>query len=222
MSGEYEFEPVPGLPETLPAGEALLWQGSPNWKNLAFRALHLRGTAIYFALLLLWYTESKLTQGNSWSSVLMSDLRLGALATLTLGLMGFYAWWSARTTIYTITSRRVVMRAGVALPMVLNLPFTRIEAVNLKSHAHDSGDIALTLSAADRVAYLMLWPHVRPWRLARAQPMLRGLPDAAAAAAILGEVLAAESGSTSTAPQADWEPAAAPKLTRRPQAAALA
>jgi hypothetical protein len=221
MRGEYDFEPVPGLPENLPVGETLLWQGSPNWKNLAIRALHIRGTAIYFALLLIWYTESKLNQGDSWSSVLMSDLRLGALASLTLGLMGVYAWLSARTTIYTITSRRVVMRAGIALPMVLNLPFARIESASLKNHPNGSGDIALTLPSADRVAYLMIWPHVRPWRLNRAEPMLRGLPDAAAAAAILAEALAAESGSTATAPQAEREPAT-PKLTRRPRAAALA
>ncbi len=221
MRGEYEFEPVPGLPENLPAGEAILWQGAPNWKNTAMRALHIRGTAIYFALLLIWYTESKLNQGESWSSVLMSDLRLGGLATITLGLMGLYAWLSAKTTLYTITNRRVVMRVGVALPMVLNLPFARIEAANLKGYDNRSGDIALTLFKDDRVAYLMLWPHVRPWRLTRAQPMLRGIPDAAVAAAILGEALAAESGSLATAPQTDWEPAA-PKLTRRPQAAVLA
>ena len=35
MSGDYEFEPVPGLPEELPPGEMLLWQGAPDWKTIA-------------------------------------------------------------------------------------------------------------------------------------------------------------------------------------------
>jgi hypothetical protein len=221
MRGEYDFEPVPGLPENLPVGETLLWQGAPNWKNLAIRALHIRGTAIYFTLLLIWYTETKLTQGESWSSVLMSDLRLGGLAAVTLSLMGVFAWMSAKTTLYTITSRRVVMRAGVALPIILNLPFSKIEAANLKDYADGSGDIALTLPPTDRVAYLTLWPHVRPWRFNRAEPMLRGLPNAATVATLLAEVLAAETGSAATASQAERQPAV-PKLIRRPQAAALA
>jgi hypothetical protein len=221
MSGEYEFEPVPGLPENLPAGEAILWQGSPSWKNLALRALHIRGFAIYFALLLAWFTASKLGNGDAPISVVISDLRLGALAAAALALMAVYAWLSAITTIYTVTDKRVVIRAGVALPMVLNLPFTKIEAANLKSFADGSGDIALTLPAKDRVAYLFLWPHVRPWRLARAQPMLRGLSQASAAAAILGDaLLAAHSGSAQPAPQGRESPA--PRQMRRPRAAALA
>ena len=35
---EHEFEPVHGLPEKLPAGEKILWQGSPDWKTLANEA----------------------------------------------------------------------------------------------------------------------------------------------------------------------------------------
>ena len=39
------------------------------------------------------------------------------------------------------------------------------------------GDLALVLRGDTRIAYLHLWPHVRPWRLQRTQPMLRCLPD---------------------------------------------
>ena len=34
MSAEHEFEPVPGLPETLPEGESMLWQGKPGWRGV--------------------------------------------------------------------------------------------------------------------------------------------------------------------------------------------
>jgi len=33
--GEYEYEPVPGLPQRLPQGERILWQGAPDWQTLA-------------------------------------------------------------------------------------------------------------------------------------------------------------------------------------------
>jgi hypothetical protein len=222
MSGEYEFEPIPGLPEDLPAGEKLLWQGSPNWKTLAFKALHIRGTAIYFAALLVWYFASKLTAGQDTYTVLTGGLRLVVLAVGTLALMALYAWLSAKTTLYTITSRRVVIRAGVALPMVLNLPFAKIESADLTTLADGGGDIALTLPSKDRVAYLFLWPHAQPWKLARARPMLRALPNVAAAAQILGRALAAaQPGSAQTVSQQDRETTRS-STHRPPRAAALA
>jgi hypothetical protein len=206
MSGDYEFEPIPGLPEDLPAGEALLWQGAPHWKTLAAKVLHIRGTAIYFAALLVWYLISKLAAGENVHTVLANSLRLGSLAFGTLALMALYAWLSAKTTLYTITSRRVVIRAGVALPMVLNLPFSRIDSADVRTLAHGAGDIALTLPSADRIAYLFLWPHAQPWKLARARPMLRAVPCVATAAQILGGALAAvEPGSAQCVSHQDRE-----------------
>jgi hypothetical protein len=38
---EYENEPVRGLPETLPPGETLLWQGEPDWLSMARRTFRL-------------------------------------------------------------------------------------------------------------------------------------------------------------------------------------
>jgi hypothetical protein len=222
MSEHYEFEPVPGLPEDLPAGEVLLWQGAPDWKVLAGKALHIRGTAIYFAALLVWYVASKMTAGESASTVAESGLRLAGLALAALALIAVYAWLAAKSTLYTVTNRRVVFRAGVALPMVLNLPFTKIEAVDVKTNADGSGDIALTLPAKDRVAYLLLWPHAQPWRLARARPMLRGVPLVAAPARILANALmAAQPGPVQSASQDNWEPTLQTKI-RPARAAALA
>ena len=46
---EHEFEAAPGLPEPLPRGERLIWQGSPDWVQLAIHAFHVRKLAIYFS-----------------------------------------------------------------------------------------------------------------------------------------------------------------------------
>ena len=46
---EHEWEAAPGLPSTLPDGEAIVWQGTPDWKQLAVHAFHVRKIAIYFA-----------------------------------------------------------------------------------------------------------------------------------------------------------------------------
>jgi len=188
---EHDYEPVPGLPERLPPGETILWQGAPAFAALARRALHVRSIAIYFAALALWRGTSLALDGASAHEVAAGASLLvlvGAGAILPLAL---YAWAAARTTLYTITNRRVVIRAGVALPTSFNLPFAAIEAAGVRLHGDGVGDIALRLMPGQKVAYIFLWPHARPWRFARPEPMLRCIPEAETVAQTLGRALAA-------------------------------
>ena len=180
-----------GLPGPLPAGEVLLWQGSPGWWPLARRALHIHQVAGYFAVLLVWAVGSAVWQYGLNDPAIATHLLLLPMALMALGLLGLLAWLMARTTTYTITDRRVVMHFGVALPMTINIPFRLISAAGMTCGADGSGDIALSLSGGGRLSYLITWPHVRPWRLAQTQPALRGLPDAARVARILSRALAA-------------------------------
>lgn len=47
---DFNFEPVRGLPERLPEGEHILWQGRPSTRMLAREALSTRTVAIYFGV----------------------------------------------------------------------------------------------------------------------------------------------------------------------------
>ena len=60
---EHEFEPQYGLPERLPAGENILWQGSPDFVTLARRVFHIRTLALYFALLMATMVVPALWEG---------------------------------------------------------------------------------------------------------------------------------------------------------------
>jgi hypothetical protein len=173
---EHEFEAAPGLPEPLPQGERLIWQGSPDWRALAIHAFHVRKLAIYFTgmLALQWLY----LLGEPGGSVLMPLLTSGVLATVALGLLALTAWFSARTTIYTLTDRRILMRVGIVLTLTFNLPLRKLAAAAIRPQAGGHGDIALTLTGEDRIAYLNLWPHARPWLLKQPQPSLRCVPDA--------------------------------------------
>jgi hypothetical protein len=196
---EHDNEPVPGLPARLPAGESILWQGAPSWRGLMRRAYHVDVVAGYFMLLFAWSIASSLQSHASAIATLRAAGLLAALATGALGMLVLFAWLTHRTTLYTITTRRVVLRFGIALPMTINLPFRLVASAGLKLHADASGDIPLALSGSQRVAYLILWPHVRPWRLAKAEPMLRGVPDAERVARILARALAAAAEQPATA-----------------------
>jgi hypothetical protein len=186
---EFEIEPIPGLPEVPPEGEEILWQGAPRWRSLALRAFHVRKVALYFGLLIVWYVASDLADGHPMGVALHAALWLALLTLFAVGVLTLLAWSMARATVYTITSRRVVMRFGVALPMTINLPFSQVASAAAKRHKDGTGDIPLTLTGGRRVSYLVLWPHVRPWHFVPAQPMLRAVEDGEAVAGILAGAL---------------------------------
>lgn len=175
-----------GLPAPLPDGEHALWQGSPLWTALAQRSLHGRLIGIYFGLLVLWHVGEGLSGGDPASTVAESALFAAALGLAALGLIGLYAWLAARTTVYTITNRRVLLTVGIALPVTLNLPLKGIGSADVKLFADGTGDIPLAVTGKQRLSFVVLWPHVRPWKVARVQPMLRAVPRAAEVASILG------------------------------------
>ena len=196
---EHEFEAEPGLPEPLPQGERLLWQGSPDWRVMAREALHTRMLSVYFAVLLAWRGATVLSNGGSWLDAGLAVLWLLPLAVMAIAVLSLMAWLIARTSVYTITDKRVVMRIGVVLTITFNLPHSQIESAGLRTSADGSGDVSLLLNEADRIAYVHLWPHARPWHLKRSQPMLRALPQARAVATILSAALAESAGVAPTA-----------------------
>lgn len=188
---EHDGEPIPGLPARLPEGEALLWQGAPSAAALAWRGLAGRWITAYFGALLTWRLVSGAAEGEDAATLLSAAVWIAGGAGTVLGLIGLYAWLVARTTIYSITSRRVVMRFGVALPVTVNVPFAIVASAGLLRAGDGTGDLVLALDGSDRASYIVFWPHVRPRRYARPEPMMRCLPDAESVGRILAAALAA-------------------------------
>lgn len=215
---EHEFEPIRGLPAELPKGEHILWQGSPAWRSFARHAFHVRKIAAYGAALVLWRVVAGLPEDMTAANAAVSAVWLAPLVLAMVALPAALAWLYARTTVYTITTRRVVIRAGIALPMTLNVPFKVIASAASRIHADGTADLPLTLLGRDRIAYLHLWPNARPWHLSRPEPMLRTVPDGARVARILAEALAR---AAEPAPAAR-EPVAAMSARQQPLVAAAA
>ncbi|QQP87786.1 PH domain-containing protein [Skermanella sp. TT6] len=219
MRTEYDTEPVPGLPEPLPAGERMLWQGRPDWKSLARRGLHVNKLAAYFGVLLVWRGVVQVHDGAAPLDAVLSTLGFLPWAACALGLVLLFAWGSARSTMYTVTDKRIVMRFGIALPMALNIPFRLVGSAGLKVHADGSGDIPLALTEGNRIAWLLLWPHTRPWRVSRPEPMLRAIPEASRVAGILADALtSATAGVPAANNTAATHPAPLPTVARRRKA----
>ncbi len=200
---------IEGLNEPLPAGERVLWQGAPRWKSLAVHAFHVRKLSVYFALILALRAAGVLADGGTTAQAANAALWLLPLAIAALSLVTLIAYLTARTTIYAITSQRVVMRVGVVLAITLNLPFRSIEAAGEARHLDGTGDLPLRLHAGEHLAWLHLWPHVRPWRTAHPEPMLRSVPEPQHVATILARALAEHAGVAVVRPAAAPVPEAA-------------
>jgi hypothetical protein len=138
---------------------------------------------LYFALMLAVQAINLTApdSGTGWKPLTEVDWKPLAVAAslyaLALGLLLGSAWMSARSTLYTLTNKRVVMRIGIVLTLTFNLPFKRIAGASLKAQGAGTGDIALALHAEDRIGWFHLWPHQRAWHITKPQPTLRCVPD---------------------------------------------
>jgi Bacterial PH domain len=191
MSDDFDFETATGVPDVLPLGERIMWQGRPSRWALLRHVFHADIIVAYFTVVV----AARLIFG--WHDGLPAGELLGTItalllaAALALSIVGALAWQAARTTVYTLTTRCLIMRYGMALPITLNIPLARITAAKFASRKDASGDIAVTPEAGARLAYMMLWPHVRAWHIANPEPALRCVPDVSQVAQVLQEALAA-------------------------------
>ena len=186
--------PIRGIREELPEGERVLWQGAPDWRDLAVTAFHVRQVALYFGVLLVLRLGFLFSDGATLTGALRGARPLFLVALLGTGLLAGLAYWSAKSSIYAITTRRVVLRVGMALPLMINLPFTGIVSARMAQRKSGHGDLPLVLQGDVRLAYVHLWPYARPWCLVNPEPMMRAVPQAAQVAQLLAEALACSGG----------------------------
>jgi hypothetical protein len=180
---EHEYEAAPGLPEKLPEGEHILWQGAPNPVSLGMHVFHVRALAGYFLTMLA--LQALYLAGEPGGLTFRPLLLSLTAACLALVLLGTVAWFTARGALYTITNRRVVMRIGIVLTITLNLPFKALASAAVRTYRDGTGDIVVDLAGDDRMGWAHLWPHARPWALRKPQPSLRCLRDVHQIASVL-------------------------------------
>ncbi len=213
---DFTVEPVRGLPELLPAGERMLWQGAPDWRAAgaprpACRAGRPRISACWRS----GVVARRWAAGDGVAEALCGgQLAAGAGARSCVGVLALLAWAMARATVYTITDKRVACGSAWRCRVTVNLPYRCIGSADLARHKDGSGDIALD---ADRREQAGLADAVAACAgrgtSARPQPALRAIRDAAGVAALLAEAMRADeaerlAGRVSAGPAAAGAPVA--------------
>ena len=181
---DFASEPVPGLPARPPLGEEILWQGRPASFALARDAYKITWFAGYFVVLAIWRAS---IIGNTIGEGVLVTLPYLGLGLAFCAILYLVAIIQSRSTLYTVTTARVALRIGAALSVTLNIPFKQVANANLALRQNGTGSIALETMGDTTISYLVCWPHVRPWHLAKTQPMLRCVPDAERVAKLLAD-----------------------------------
>jgi Bacterial PH domain len=161
--------------------EKVLWKGRPDLAVLARTAFYTRTVGFYFAALV----AISLVLGNTSTAIVCALLGVAGVVIL-YGL----AWLCSRTTLYILTDARLIMRIGMATETRVSVPLKHVRSADLRARGKSHGDISLTLSGDRLLGYALLWPHARPWRFSRPEPMLRAVPEAEKLASILAEACA--------------------------------
>ncbi|GIU66717.1 photosynthetic complex putative assembly protein PuhB [Candidatus Phycosocius spiralis] len=189
MSVEHDYEPVRGLPRDLPPGETIVWQGEPDWILMAKRVFRVHWVALYFMALMAWRIVDGVSQGQILSNAIVTALWVAPIGLVGIAIFLGLAYLNSKTTVYTLTNRRVVMRFGAALTKAINIPYKIIESAALNAKSDGSGDLAIQLVKPNKISVILLWPHARPGHIAAPQPTFRCLRHAAEVAPILADCL---------------------------------
>lgn len=182
---------IRGVAEPLPAGERLLWEGAPQAGLVATHVFHRRLVWGYFLLVLAWWgvtTVGSLPM-SEWGPMLAVRV---ALSALVVGTVEVLAQVVARTSWYALTSKRLVLRLGMVLPMTINLPLRLVQDAAVGRFTDGSGQIALSLVPGERIAYIALWPHCRVFSFSHPKPVLRGLAQPEQVATLLRDAIVAD------------------------------
>ena len=183
-------------------GEDVVWQGRPSVRALIERVLYGPWIAAYFALLVVLRAGEAIAFDGSARAIAAPLIPATGVALVVL----VAAVTLARTTRYVVTTRRIIVRYGAALPRSLSVPFSQISSLSLTLGHGRCGDIAFDTREGLGVPPLKLWPHLRRAK-PRVQLCFRGLPNVAFTATQLTRILVAAEHARRTTPTA-WTTAA--------------
>lgn len=192
MSEIVEHVGPDGEVSRLPVGERVLWSGAPDQRSLARYFLRERWVLVFAAC------SFALGAAEALQHTVDAIPRLVGVTTLSLIMVmvavvsiRLIAWRIARTSSYVITDRRVYFNIGIVLRADANIPYSSVEGVDLLRRSDGSADLMVSLTGAQEIPWLLLFPHMT-WRGSRrGRPTFRALRNPQQAAdAVVGALRA--------------------------------
>ena len=160
----------------IPENEEVIWHGRPNLRRFSLSALGLRYLMLY--LLIISITTFSSNFGNLtlllFLQMMFPYIISCCLAGIILVVIGIS---QVIPTVYVITSKRIIIKSGLALIFMLNVPFDKVANIDKKVFNDGCGDISFKLIGNKRIPFFAGWPSVRPWYFNDPEPTFRCIPD---------------------------------------------
>ena len=170
---------IDGVAEPLPEGETILWSAKPDQWMFTRRLMRLDWVIAWFAALSVGRAYFAWSAGGDVRAMLIAASGQLPLALFGLCLLTALGIAMARSTSYVVSSRRVVLQVGVALPITFNVPLRFVDSVAIRTRNGKGGDVILTLCQGANVKALALWPHSQGWKHDSVQPLMRDVSETA-------------------------------------------
>jgi hypothetical protein len=162
--------------KAIPLEEKIYWTGKPNWKSFGYHAFGIKYFLIYFFVCAL-YAVSQIESSFSFERLLINYTPYLVSGTLAAMIIFLLAYFSARHTCYVITEKRIVIRTGVALVFLLNMPFKNILSIDMKVLAQGRGNLTFKVRSKKRIPFFSCWPSVKAGVFLEPVPAFRSIMD---------------------------------------------
>ena len=162
--------------KSIPSEEKICWDGSPDWRSFGYQVFGIKYLFIYFIVTAL-YAVSQIESSFSFSAFSINYLPYFLSGVFAGSILLVLAYVAARHTYYVITERRIVIRTGVALVFLLNVPFKNILSIDKQVLARGRGNIAFKAKSKKRIPYFSCWPSVRSGSFVEPVPAFRSITD---------------------------------------------
>ena len=168
--------PPKDILSAIPTGEKIVWYGRPDIRRFCLSAMGLKYVLVYllFAIIFDIYSNLEGPGISSYIGGILPYILSFSLALILLVLIGIS---QVVSTFYVITSKRIIIKSGVALIFMLNVPFSKIYNIQKQELSDGTGSISLELLGNKRIPFFACWPSVRPWYFNNPQPTFRCISD---------------------------------------------
>ncbi len=168
--------PPKDILSVIPKDEEILWNGRPDLRRFCLSALGLRYIAVYLIVItgVIFFNNF----GNFSLAVFLEKMFPYILSCfIAVILLVVIGASQVMPTVYVITSKRIIIKSGLALIFMLNVPFDKISNIDKQVLKDGCGNISFKLISNKRVPFFASWPSVRPWHFNNPEPTFRCIAD---------------------------------------------
>ena len=174
---------------SIPDGEEIYWHGQPDWRSLGYHAFGCKYLVLYF-IISAFYAVSQIKMNFSFNAFFGQYVTFVISGVVAGAILFLLAYVAARHTCYVITEKRVVIRTGIALVFLLNVPLKNIISIDKQSLWHGRGNLSFKSRSKKRIPYLSCWPSVKSGSLLEPIPIFRSILNIEEIGNLVGEMAA--------------------------------